>query len=53
MNDLTFWSMMTVLAVAFIILVIWGIEELGARRHGHSRPKTSPNPKQNNELAHG
>jgi hypothetical protein len=42
---------MTVAAVAFIILVIWGIEELGARKKGHDA-KSSPSPKQNNELAH-
>ena len=52
MNDLIFWSLMTVLAVAFIILFIWGIEELGARKNRHARPKPNPSPQENKELAH-
>jgi len=52
MNDLIFWSLMTVLAVAFIILFIWGIEELSARRNKHDRPKSSPSPQKNKELVH-
>jgi hypothetical protein len=52
MSDLIFWSLMTVLAVALLILAIWGIEELSARRNRHDSSEPHPNPTENNELAH-
>ncbi|HTQ63959.1 MAG TPA: hypothetical protein VMI12_04135 [Puia sp.] len=38
MNNLTFWSLMAVLAISAIILTIWGIEELGHRHHNSIKP---------------